>query len=815
MERGRVIVTRHRSDLGDRTLAQRLVQRLALAICGVLAASLPIGTAIAPVALAGPTCVDGWQSMPADGVLAGGAPFGSAAVGGQPAWVVGRRSAVASIGRWDGSSWRNVAQPWTGDSGLNAVSAITPSVAWTVGYSRLYSPRVLSARWNGTSWQAVTVPQPYGRAAWLTDVVALSYKRALAVGLRLAGGRMYPVALFRGRTSWVNRSPTFGANTEGGLTASTRAPGGRLWAAGWRGDAAGAAPWIGYWDGSAWISTPAAPLDAGHAYMTDIAFQAPTDGWAVGYMEPVSGGYAPILQHWDGLAWQAEDLSWAAADESMMLTTVAVNSAGDVVVAGNRMSDLGPTAVMATRRAGVWQVTPAPGGPHLDSWANNATALTQGAFVAGQFGASGMALRACEPAPTGNGLIGSDGTSKPSAMYWDEDEPSSLTSGSGRAAAVAAVQLEGFHAEDVTAAAGLTLTSRTWSGEVADFNKDGWPDVFINRHGEAVPVLALGSMGGFTIATTNFQFTDRHGCAVADANGDDELDLFCSVGRNQGTGVGADEFLLNVGETGGTLAGEQFGVLDITGRGRAAAFVHLATDALPSLFVTNEPVRIDGLPSFNRFFRNTGTNFVPAPELGLDNSSGGQCAVAANLDADADDEILLCTLEPHGGLSAGARIYDFNGTRFVDRTAEWGIRPMADRDIEVADFNGDSLPDIAQLKTTRLRISLGLPTGGFEQAYQLDTSTAAGMAVGDVNEDQRPDIYVARQANRNRSHLMLVNVGDGTSFTNVAIPQASSGSADDALALDYDGNGLTDFLILNGLNFRGPVRLIAFFRTDE
>jgi hypothetical protein len=48
----------------------------------------------------------------------------------------------------------------------------------------------------------------------------------------------------------------------------------------------------------------------------------------------------------------------------------------------------------------------------------------------------------------------------------------------------------------------------------------------------------------------------------------------------------------------------------------------------------------------------------------------------------------------------------------------------------------------------------------------------------------------------------------------VAIPQPGSGTADDVIALDYDKNGLTDFLTLNGLTSRGPVRLTAWFPTE-
>jgi hypothetical protein len=59
---------------------------------------------------------------------------------------------------------------------------------------------------------------------------------------------------------------------------------------------------------------------------------------------------------------------------------------------------------------------------------------------------------------------------------------------------------------------------------------------------------------------------------------------------------------------------------------------------------------------------------------------------------------------------------------------------------------------------------------------------------------------------------MLVNRGDGRKWASMEIPQVSAGSGDDAYAIDHDGNGLDDFLVLNGHNLRGPTQLIAFYR---
>ena len=64
---------------------------------------------------------------------------------------------------------------------------------------------------------------------------------------------------------------------------------------------------------------------------------------------------------------------------------------------------------------------------------------------------------------------------------------------------------------------------------------------------------------------------------------------------------------------------------------------------------------------------------------------------------------------------------------------------------------------------------------------------------------------------RNKPDRLLVSKGKGTKFVSVKIPTTSSGSADDVIALDYDKNGLVDFVVLNGRIKAGPIQLLASF----
>ncbi len=64
--------------------------------------------------------------------------------------------------------------------------------------------------------------------------------------------------------------------------------------------------------------------------------------------------------------------------------------------------------------------------------------------------------------------------------------------------------------------------------------------------------------------------------------------------------------------------------------------------------------------------------------------------------------------------------------------------------------------------------------------------------------------------NADKADLMLLNRGTGQGFRQIGIPQTRRGQGDDVISLDYDQNGRTDFVILNGDHkSRGPVRLLA------
>ena len=89
------------------------------------------------------------------------------------------------------------------------------------------------------------------------------------------------------------------------------------------------------------------------------------------------------------------------------------------------------------------------------------------------------------------------------------------------------------------------------------------------------------------------------------------------------------------------------------------------------------------------------------------------------------------------------------------------------------------------------------------------------LAVGDVNRDRRPDIFITQGPNNQFQHIMLINDGNGISYHRIPLPVQTEGNGDVATVfLNWRGTGRAAFLVTNGKwGIAGPVQLIAF--SDE
>jgi hypothetical protein len=364
--------------------------------------------------------------------------------------------------------------------------------------------------------------------------------------------------------------------------------------------------------------------------------------------------------------------------------------------------------------------------------------------------------------------------------------------------------------------AGIAQVTQSIGSTIGDFNRDGRPDVLLNRAYKSPAGEYLNTGGRFrAVNLTTFVHDDRHGCAVADVNHDGRRDIYCAVGASHGVKIKSNELWMQ--RRGGDFVNEaaKYHVTDPDGRSRGAVFFDANQDGWPDLFVSNYYPRPDGLPTSNHLYLNDhGRRFVSAPGYGLNKTVGGLalapgCQQGGDFNGDGFPDLLVCG-------KAGIHLYRNNrGRSFTDVTAAVGLSGFW-YGARMVDLNRDGRLDLVMVNRTRLQVRIQQPDGDFGVVSIAERLMAGrAVAVGDVNGDRYPDIYVVQGATgahevANPPDIMYLNDG-GTALTQVPIPETSRGNGAAVSSLDYNHDGTTDFLVTNGARgLAGPVQLISF-----
>ena len=301
-------------------------------------------------------------------------------------------------------------------------------------------------------------------------------------------------------------------------------------------------------------------------------------------------------------------------------------------------------------------------------------------------------------------------------------------------------------------AAGLSAPSET-HGEncIADVDDDGLLDVVLSFHEDVWPLMLGRPDGVFERARElDLAARDRHGCAVADFDGDGRLDIYFSIGACRGTCEAPKELWIQ--QPDGTFAdeAERWGISDPGARGRVPLVVEVNGDGRPDLF-TGAEEGVDH-PSLSRLWINAGDHFE-LDEGPLTNDIGNLCAAAADLDGDGLDEVAICTPED------GFHLYRNQGGDYVEATAELGLEDYGRRTVEFVDLDGDGDQDLATVARSRVQVYPN--EGGVFAAPMFDVTTKDGkdVAFGDLDGDGDVDIYLQEGADSGAPDRVYLNDG--------------------------------------------------------
>ncbi|MBM9513504.1 FG-GAP-like repeat-containing protein [Desulfogranum marinum] len=274
-----------------------------------------------------------------------------------------------------------------------------------------------------------------------------------------------------------------------------------------------------------------------------------------------------------------------------------------------------------------------------------------------------------------------------------------------------------------TEEAGLTYTGPTWGAQWADYDGDGWPDIFVTNHESKVPSLYLNKQDGTFEQLSGsiwdqvpWPYADTHGAGWADYDNDGDQDVVVSC--TQGV---ANRFYIN---DNGILyeSAREYGIAYTESRGRIPLWMDFDNDGILDVYLNS--LSRGGAGYAALFQQNTETSFFENVSLlvGFEDHD----AVFSML-SDLTGDGILDIITYDGGPRFPSYVYSMTTLPFTEHRDE--IFPPDSgyaADAAFADFNGDLFPDLYWVRG-----------GGGEQVAQVTSTKLAANIVSSSCECEK------------------------------------------------------------------------------
>jgi hypothetical protein len=327
---------------------------------------------------------------------------------------------------------------------------------------------------------------------------------------------------------------------------------------------------------------------------------------------------------------------------------------------------------------------------------------------------------------------------------------------------------------------------------LGDFNGDGIPDLVVADAGDGqgtgagVSVLLGNGDGSFQVPRALAAGLDPTAVAVADLTSDGRLDLVVANGYEDNYGFKSSVSVFQGNGDGSFGPARSY---DAGAAPQSVAVGDFTGDGIPDLAVANYFSN-----NVSVLLGNGDGSLQEAPSF--DAGLSPQVVAVGDFTGDGIPDLVVADFGIYGaGNGVSVLLGNGDGTFQAPQKFAAGTGPVS---VTVADFNGDSLLDLAVVNQDGVSVLVGNGDGTFQAPVRYAAGpTPRSVAVGDFNGDGFLDLAVADYGSRgNGTVSVLLGNGDGT-FQAARSYGPEPGPRSIAVG-DFNGDGRLDLATAGG-----------------